>query len=120
MHQLAPQGSEISEDGLDLTTYDVVGESPDGGDLDVIATTDGEDERVPLQTVGCVRDQPDVGRGVVGVWVHGVGAVEGPGRWKTHVVRLEDREGGHNGLSVGGCPDDRHPTFASSTPARSS
>ncbi|GAB3995002.1 hypothetical protein GCM10029992_11060 [Glycomyces albus] len=59
---------------VDLAADDVLGERLDRRAADVVAASDGEGEAVAFAAVVGVQD--DVGRRVVGVGVHRVGAVE--------------------------------------------
>jgi len=68
---------------------DMAAQCVDGGDLDVVAPPDGEGEPVALVPVGGIGAQHDVGRRVVGVRFHGVGAVQLARGGKSDVVGVD-------------------------------
>ncbi len=70
--ELTPERSHRVEDRLDLAPEEVLAERMDGGDLDVVAPADREDEAVPLVPVVRVGDETQVRGRIVGVGVHGV------------------------------------------------
>lgn len=77
---------------------------------------DREDEAVALVSVVRVRDETQVGGGVVGVGVHGVRAVEGGRGREPDVVRLESDDGTHVGLLLrADVTELRHPMSELST-----
>ena len=92
--KLVPQAAEVCEDRLDVPPEEVALEGGDRGDLDVVASADGEDEGMTLQAVRCVGADAQVRGRIVWVWVHGIRAVEQRRRWKTHVDRLEYHNSG--------------------------
>jgi hypothetical protein len=70
--ELTPEGTHGVEDRLDLAPEEVLAEGVDGGDLDVVAAADREDEAVTLVPVVRVGDETQVRGRIVGVGVHGV------------------------------------------------
>ena len=57
-----------------LLTHDEIAQRFDGGDDDVVAASDGEGEAVALDPIAPIRRDYDVGRRVIWIFVHGVGA----------------------------------------------
>ncbi len=94
------RGAHVGEDGLDVAAEEVPGEGVDGGHLHVVAAADGEREPVPLEAVGVVGADDEVGRGVVRVGVHGVGPVEVAGGREPHVVGREPGEPAHHAAPI--------------------
>ncbi|CAM5243625.1 hypothetical protein STANM309S_05160 [Streptomyces tanashiensis] len=71
------EGSGIGAQFVDAPADDVFAQGVDGGDLDIVATADREGEAMAL--VGAFGGaQDEVGGGVVGVGIHGVGPVQLP------------------------------------------
>ena len=86
--------AQVAAQFVERATDDEFGERVDRGAAQVVAPADGERHAVPGQ-VGIVGVQRDVGGRVVGVGVHGVGAVEQLRRREPDVVdgEVRDRDG---------------------------
>jgi hypothetical protein len=97
--ELAPHRAEVGEQILGVPADDVAGEALERRRLHLVAAADGEGEAVAGVPVGGVRGEPDVGRRVVRVGVHGVRPVQRDRRGEADVVRLQPSDLAHVGCT---------------------
>ena len=122
-HEHIPCETHVVEQFLDVTSDEGFGHGVDGSDDDIIAAADGEDESIAGITGICGDD--NIGRGIIRIGVHGVGAGEGGRCRESEIIGgdfgnnahdalpslekclISKREGGHSAAlpSGGGQPD---------------
>jgi hypothetical protein len=88
-------GSHVHQQILDPLADQLVGHGLDGRGRDVVAATGGEDEAGPDEAVARVGGEAEIGRRVVRIGVHRVGAVELLRRGEPDVDRFGSGNGGH-------------------------
>ena len=114
--ELAGERAHRVEDRLDLAADEVRGDRLDRGELHLVAAADREDEAVALVAVVGIGDDAQVGRRVVGVRVHGVGAVQEHRCLETDIARLDCDDRAH-GTSLGCEHDPKHRMSRTSIPS---
>ena len=122
-HEHIPCETHVVEQFLDVASDEGFGHGVDGSDDDIIAAADGEDESVAGITG--IRGDDNIGRGIIRIGVHGVGAGEGGRCRESEIIGgdfgnnahdalpslekclISKREGGHSAAlpSGGGQPD---------------
>src|SRR5205823_7886484 len=85
----APETAHVRGDRVQRPSHDDWREGVDGGHHDLRAPAQREGEPVTLEPVAGVGLEHNVGGGVVGLRVHGIGACERPRGGESHVVRRE-------------------------------
>ncbi len=73
-------------------------QSTDGGDDDLVAATDGEGQTMAFPSA--IRAQDDVGRRIVRILVHGVGAIKFARGRKAHIVGVESANLRHSAVHL--------------------
>ena len=85
--QAAPECPHVRADVSQRTAYDQGCECPDRRNAQIISSSDGEGESV-THKLGVARMKYDIGRGIVGIRIHGIGSGQPPRSRKTNVERF--------------------------------
>ena len=91
---VVPEAAHVLGDPAQVEADHQMLQRADGGAADLVAAADGERQAVPFEP-GLVGVEDDVGRRVVGVRVHRVGAVEMRRGREAHVHDAQGANGGH-------------------------
>ena len=88
--EAAPEPGEIGSDVVEPPAHHEVLQRADRRDAELVAPADRERQTVPFNP--CAGLQDDVGRGVVRIRVHGIGAGRGPRGGKSEIEGFQGGE----------------------------
>src|SRR6266536_2684530 len=86
---IPPEGAHIGGERLQSVSDNERGQRPDGGDANLVSTSDSKGHAMPFQASGMVGLQNHVGCGIIRVVIHGIRASQGPRRRKTNLICLD-------------------------------
>src|SRR6266536_4970893 len=86
---IPPEGAHIGGERLQSVSDNERGQRPDGGDENLVSTSDSKGHAMPFQASGMVGLQNHVCCGIIRVVIHVIGAIQGPRLRKTNIICLD-------------------------------
>src|SRR6266487_1626092 len=96
---IPPEGAHIGGERRQSVSDDERGQRPDGGDANLVSTSDSKGHAMPFQASRMVGLQNHIGCGIIRVVIHGIRASQGSRRRKTNIICLDTNNSEHHNTS---------------------